>query len=59
MAGLEGMSEDDENLERNASMKTWLVLGLFFFFLIYLTVLLPGNITQTNEVFFCKGIQAD
>lgn len=27
MAGLEGMSEDDENLERNASMKTWLVLA--------------------------------
>lgn len=30
MARLEGVSEDDENLERNASMKTWLVLGFWF-----------------------------
>lgn len=30
MARLEGVSEDDENLERNASMKTWLLLGFWF-----------------------------
>lgn len=61
MAGLEGMSEDDENLERNASMKTWLVLGfpplppslsllLFSFILFCLsTILLPGNLRRTTE----------
>jgi len=36
MAELQGMSEDDENLERNASMKTWLVLCFFVVVAVYL-----------------------
>lgn len=70
------MSDDDDNLERNASMKTCLVFGRFYFFFfiflfffplsffflmllfIYLSILLPGNITWTNEIFYCEGIWA-